>query len=170
VIKLQNTYTTPASADEVRRFYGGAFAEQDWSTDEFSYTVDLGRRRLTIEVQTDQGPSGTFTTVRLSEHGAPATAGNPCAAIDGLPAFPNATCIKFDVVQEDGIVETKSTYSTNESLEAVRRFYESTLSQNGWVSQAAQYGLRQGVRRMQIDIKTKQGTQGSFTEFKLAEK
>ena len=52
----------------------------------------------------------------------------------------------------------------------MRRFYETTLAQNGWTGPDFQYDLQQGLRHMKVEVETKQGPQGSFTEFRIAEK
>jgi len=76
VIKVENTYTTAASADDVRRFFEGAFAANGWVLAESShdaedvawkYTVTQGQRRLKVEVETKAGPSGAFTKITIAE-------------------------------------------------------------------------------------------------------
>jgi hypothetical protein len=169
VTKLENTYSTPAKVDDIRRFYEGAFAQNGWNVGEFTYQVELGARRLTIEVDTDQGVSGAFTKVKLIERGAPPATGTTCVQIAGLAVAPNATCIDFDTDQDNGVFETESTYSTTASPQEVWRFYESALAQSGWAAQEAKYEVGQGQRRVQITVDTDQGAQAAFTEFKIAE-
>ncbi len=168
--KLKNTYAANATADEIRRFYESAFASNGWTLSKFAYDISSGQRRASIDVDTDQGPSGVITTVQLTEYLATAPAGTTCAPIAGLPAFPNATCVKFKIVQDDGVFKAKHSYSTSASPEEVRHFYETALAQNGWTGPDFQYDLQQGLRRMQVEVKTKQGPQGSFTEFQITEK
>ena len=170
VIKLKNTYAASASADEIRRFYESAFASNGWTLGDFKYDINQGQRRAKIDVDIDQGPAGPVTQVRLTEYLAAAPTTTTCAPIAGLPAFPNAACVKFKIDQDDGIFKAEHTYSTKASPEEVRRFYESALTQNGWVGPDFQYDLQQGLRRLQVDVETKQGAQGSFTEFSIAEK
>jgi hypothetical protein len=170
VTKLENTYTAGATADEIRRFYESAFASNGWTLSKFAYDISSGQRRASIDVDTDQGPSGVITTIRLTEYVAAAPAGTTCAPIAGLPAFPNATCVKFDIDQDDGLFKAKHSYSTSASPEEVRHFYETALSQNGWTGPDFQYELQQGLRHVKVEVETKQGTQGSFTEFRIAEK
>ena len=170
VTKLKNTYAANATADEIRRFYESAFASNGWTLSKFAYDISSGQRRASIDVDTDQGPSGVITTVQLTEYLATAPAGTTCAPIAGLPAFPNATCVKFKIDQDDGVFKAKHSYSTSASPEEVRHFYETALAQNGWTGPDFQYDLQQGLRRMQVEVKTKQGPQGSFTEFQITEK
>jgi len=170
VTKLKNTYAANATADEIRRFYESAFASNGWTLSKFAYDISSGQRRASIDVDTDQGPSGVITTVQLTEYLATAPASTTCAPIAGLPAFPNATCVKFKIDQDDGVFKAKHSYSTNASPEEVRHFYETALAQNGWTGPDFQYDLQQGLRRMQVEVKTKQGPQGSFTEFQITEK
>jgi hypothetical protein len=170
VIKLENTYTAPATADEVRRFYEGAFAQNGWTLGKFKYDINQGQRRIQIEVETEQDATGTITTVQLTEHGAPAPTGTTCAPIAGLPALPNATCVKFDTDQDDGVFKTENTYSTTASPENVWRFYESALTQSGWAGQEFQYNLQQGPSRIEINVEAQQEAPGNVTKFKIAEK
>jgi hypothetical protein len=170
VTKLKNTYTAGASADEIRRFYESAFASNGWTLGDFQYDINQGQRRAKIDVDTDQGAGGVVTQVRLTEYLAAAPTGTTCAPIAGLPAFPNAACIKFKIDEDDGVFKAEHTYSTTASPEEVRRFYEGALAQNSWVGPDFQYELQQGLRRLQVDVETKQGAQGSFTEFSIAEK
>jgi hypothetical protein len=170
VTKLKNTYTVGATADEIRRFYESAFASNGWTLGDFKYDINQPQRRASINVDTDQGPSGVITTIQLTEYVATAPTGTTCAPIAGLPIIPNATCVKFDIDQDDGVFKTEHSYSTSASPEELRRFYETALTQNGWIGPDFQYDLQQGLRRVQVEVKTKQGPQGSFTEFSIAEK
>jgi hypothetical protein len=173
VIKLENTYTTAASADEVRRFYEGAFGQNGWTLSDFSYAINLDQRQLKIDVETEQGVGGAFTQVRLTER-RPAGAGAPaavtCAPIEGLPAFTNAACAKVETDLDDGVAEIENTYSTTASPADVLSFYAQTLAQNGWASQDTALDIRQGLRGIQIDIEAQPGPQGSFTRLKITEK
>jgi hypothetical protein len=170
VIKLENTYVAAATADEVRRFYEGAFAQNGWALGKFKYDINLGQRRVQIEVETEQDSSGTITIVQLTEHGSSTPANTTCAPITGLPTLPNATCIKFDTDQDDGVFKTKNTYSTTASPENVWRFYESALKQSGWAGQEFQYNLLQGLSRIEIYVEAQQQALGTVTKFKIAEK
>jgi hypothetical protein len=76
VIKAENTYTTPAPADDVRRFFEGAFASNGWALNESSYdaedvawkyTVVQGQRRVKISVETKAGVNGVFTKIQIAE-------------------------------------------------------------------------------------------------------
>ncbi len=170
VTKLKNTYTSSATAEEIRRFYEGAFAANGWTLSKFAYDINAEQHRASIDVDTDQGPSGLITTIKLTEYLAAAPTGPNCASIAGLPAFPNATCVKSKVDQDDGVFKAEYSYSTSASPEDVRNFYATVLTQKGWTGPDFQYDLQQGLRRMQLDVETKAGAQGSFTEFQLTEK
>ena len=170
VTKLENTYAASATTAEIRRFYESAFASNGWTLSKFAYDITSGQRRASIDVDTDQGPSGLITTVQLTEYVAAAPTSTTCAPIAGLPAFPNATCIEFKIDQNDGVFKAKHSYSTSASPEEVRSFYQTALAQNGWTGPDFQYDLQQGLRRMQVEVKTKPGPQGSYTEFQIAEK
>ena len=169
VTKLENTYSSSATADEIRRFYEGAFASNGWTLGDFKYDLNAGQRRAAVKVDTDQGPSGLITTIRLTEYLAAAPTSTTCAPIAGLPIIPNATCVKFDIDQDDGVFKAKHSYTTSASPEQIRSFYEGALAQNGWTGPDFQYDLQQGLRRMQVDVETKQEPQGNFTELRIAE-
>ena len=124
VTKLKNTYAASATADEIRRFYESAFASNGWTLGDFKYDINSGQRRASIDVDTDQGPSGVITTVRLTEYLAAAPTGTTCAPIAGLPIIPNATCVKFDIDQDDGI------FSASTATPPVRRPKRSGASMN----------------------------------------
>jgi hypothetical protein len=170
VLKLKNTYMATAAADEVRRFYEASFGQNGLALGDFTYDINLGQRRVKIEVELDQGPSGAFSKVKLTEQGGPAAAGITCVPIAQLPNLPNATCIKFKTDQDNGVLKTENTYSTSASPEEIRRLYEGALAQNGWIGQEFQYELQQGLRRLQIHIESQPAPQASLTEFKIEEK
>ena len=170
VTKLENKYSATATADEIRRFYESAFASNGWTLGDFKYDPNAGQRRAAVDVDTDQGPSGVVTTIKLTEYLAAAPAGTTCAQIAGLPVIPNATCVKFDIDQDDGVFKAEHSYTTSASPEEIRRFYETALAQNGWTGPDFQYDLQQGLRRMHVDVETKLGAQGNFTELRIAEK
>jgi hypothetical protein len=171
VTKLKNTYIVGATADEIRRFYESAFASNGWTLGSFKYDISQGQRRAKIDVGTDQGPSGILTEIQLTEYVTIAPSSTSCAPIAGLPAYPNAACTKFKSDHaDDGTFKVEHTFSTSASPEEVRQFYATALAQNGWTGPDFQYDLQQGLRRMQVDVETKQGAQGSFTELRIAEK
>lgn len=171
VLKLENTYATSASPDDVRRFYEGAFPQNGWTLQEFTYDVNLGQRQLTINVKAQQGPTGVFTRLNMSEDGAPATAApNACNAIAGLPVFPNATCVDFDLDNDNGIVKTDNTYTIAASPEEVRAFYDQALAQNGWTPQEFTHDIIQGLRRLQVAGDVQPGPAGTFTRLTIAER
>ncbi|HET9916124.1 MAG TPA: hypothetical protein VFQ89_03375, partial [Candidatus Binatia bacterium] len=107
VIKAQNKYSTTANADDLRRFYEDAFAKAGWAVQEFNYDITIGARRLKIQAEADQGVNGPITKIKLIEYGAPAGARTSCVAIDGLPAFANATCSDFDTDTDNGVFKAE---------------------------------------------------------------
>jgi hypothetical protein len=169
LLKAENTYTSAASADEVRRFYEGAFASGGWTLQEFSYDVNLGARRLSVQVEIEQGVSGSFTKLTLTERGAAAGARTTCSAIEGLPAYSGATCSDFDVDQDDGVLKVENTYTTSASPEELRGFYADTFVKNSWAGQDFAYEVAQGQQRLQVDVEAKTGVGVPPTEIKIAE-
>jgi hypothetical protein len=169
LLKAENTYTSVASADEVRRFYEGAFASGGWTLQEFSYEVNLGTRRLSVQVEIEQGASGPFTKLTLTERGAAAGARTTCSAVEGLPAYSGATCSDFDVDQDDGVLKVENTYTTSASPEQIRSFYADTFAKNGWAGQDFAYEVAQGQQRLQVDVEAQTGAGVPPTEIKIAE-
>ncbi len=153
----------------MRRFYEGWFTPNGWALSEFKYDLNLAQRRVQIEVDTDHENSTVITKVRLIEHGAPATTASSCAPIDGVPAFPNASCAKFERDQDDGVVQSKNTYTTSASPEQVWRFYANALAQGGWVGQEFQYAVQQGANQLEFKIQAQPAPQNT-TEFRIAQK
>ena len=170
VTQIKNTYRTNSAAGDVGRFYEGSFGSNGWTLQEFTYAIDLGARRLKVEVDVEQGASGPVTQISLTERGAPAGARTTCTAIDGLPAYANATCSDFDTDQKDGMLEAKNTYTTSASLEEVRSFYASALKQSGWAVQEFDYGLTQGQRQLKVEIDPKTAVDGAYTQIKVSAK
>ena len=170
VVKAENTYTSASSADEARRFYESAFASGGWTLQEFSYEVNLGARRLNVQVEAEQGASGPFSKITLSERGAAAGARTTCSAIEGLPAYSGATCSDFDVDQDDGVLKVKNSYTTSASPEEIRRFYTDAFAKNGWAGQDFAYEVAQGQRRLQVDVEAQTQAGVPPTEIKIAEK
>jgi hypothetical protein len=169
IIKLKNTYVAIASADDVRRFYEGWFTPNGWALSEFKYDLSLAQRRVQIEVDTDHEGANIITKVRLTEHGAPAAAVGACAPIAGVPAFPNAACAKFESDKEDGVIQSKSTYTTSASPEQVWQFYANALAQGGWAGQKFQYAVQQGTSQLEFQIEA-QPAPNTTTQFKIAQK
>ncbi len=76
VIKHENTYATGSPADEVRRFYEAAFAQNGWTVTEFKhdaediaweYDIAQAQRRLKVEVEASVAPAGTLTKITIAE-------------------------------------------------------------------------------------------------------
>lgn len=76
VTKNEDTYVTTATADDVRRFYEGAFAQSGWTVEEFkhdaqdndwSYSITQAQRRLKIEIEPAQEANGSVTRITIAE-------------------------------------------------------------------------------------------------------
>jgi hypothetical protein len=169
VLKAENTYTSSAVADEVRRFYESAFSAGGWILQEFSYEVNQAARRLNVQVEAEQGVNGPFTKITLTERGAAAGTRTSCSAIEGLPAYAGSTCSDFEVDQDDGVLKVENTYTTSASPEEVRRFYADTFAKNSWAGHDFAYEIVQGQRRLKVDVETQLGAGASATEIKIAE-
>jgi hypothetical protein len=170
VLKAENTYASVAAADDIRRFYEGAFASGSWALEEFGYEVNLGARRLNVQVETEQGVNGPFTKIKLTERGAAAGARTTCTPIDGLPAYSGAACSDFDIDQDDGVLKVENSYTTSASPEDVRRFYADAFAKNSWVGQDFTYKVMQGQRRLQVEVETQTEAGVAPTKIKVSEK
>lgn len=169
LLKIENTYETSTVSNEIRGFYESAFAQNGWVLQEFRYDIALGLRQLNIVAESEQGPSGIFTKLRLTEDGASTGVANTCNAIAGLPAYPNATCVEFDLDNDDGVIKTENTYTVAATPDEVRNFYANALVQNSWAPQEFSYDITQGLRRIQISAEAQPGLNGAFTRIKVAE-
>jgi hypothetical protein len=170
VIKAENSYSTTANADDLRRFYEGTFAKDGWTVQEFDYDITVGTRRLKIQAESDKGANGPVTKLKLTEYGASAGARTSCVAIDGLPTFANATCSDFDTDVDNGVLKAQNTYITTASAQEVYSFYSGTLQQNNWAGQDFSYEVAQAARVLKIVIDTEVGASGTVTELKIGEK
>jgi hypothetical protein len=197
VIKNKNTYVTTAATEDVRRFFEGAFTQNGWTVAEskqhtedssWEYTITQAQRRLKVEVEAEQeaGSIATqFTVKELSPNQVanatpePANSATACTVIAGLPSYANATCIKHDSDQDDGVIKNENTYVTNAAVDEVRRFFEGAFAQNGWAITESKhdtednswsYSVTQAQRRLKVEIEPAQGANGTVTRMTIAEK
>lgn len=75
-LQHDNTYVVAATADDVRRFYEHELVQHGWTITNSSHDVEdaawdykatHGLRELKVEVETQQGPNGSFTQFRIAE-------------------------------------------------------------------------------------------------------
>jgi len=197
ITKNENTYLASASADTVRRFYEGAFSQNGWAVTEskqhaedssWEYTIIQGQRRLKVEVEAASEASAGATRLTIKElspialssaTAQPASASTTCTAVTGLPLVANATCVKHDSDQDDGVIKNENTYVTSTAVDDVRRFYEGAFSQNGWTiaeskhdveDNAWSYTITQAQQRLKVEIEPGQGANGAVTRITIAEK
>ncbi len=197
ITKNENTYLTTAPADDVRRFFERAFTQNSWTVAEskqhtedssWEYTITQAQRRLKVEVEAEQDAGSTstrFTVKELSPNIAanatpgPAGSTTACTVIAGLPSYANATCIKHDSDQDDGVTKNENTYITNAAVDEVRRFFEGAFTQNGWTVAESKhdaednswsYTITQAQRRLKIEIEPTQGANGTVTRMTITEK
>ena len=104
---------------------------------------------------------------------------NACTVVVDLPAYPSATCVKHKTDLDEGVTETKNSYVTQASADAVQQAFKALFSPNGWsVVEAKQdledqeweYTIVKSGRQVEITIKTQDPDEGSGTEFSIAEK
>jgi len=197
VTKNENTYLAGAPADTVRRFYEGAFSQNGWTVTEskqdtedssWEYTIMQGQRRLKLEVEVASEASTGATRLTIKEVSPiavssatvqPLSASTTCTAVTRLPLVANATCVKHDSDEDDGVVKNENTYITSTAVDDVRRFYEGAFSQNGWTIAETKhdveengwsYTISQAQQRLKIEIEPGQGVNGAVTRITIAEK
>ena len=112
------------------------------------------------------------------DHELVTTGPNVCTATANLPLYPNATCIQHETERDDGVTETKNTYVTSATADAVRRAYEATFGQNGWtlvatdydiVDQEWEYTLTRGAQRVEVAIEVRNPAAGAGTVIDVKE-
>lgn len=101
-----------------------------------------------------------------------------CSAVPGLPVFEGATCTKQDRDDDNGQIKLDNTYIANAPAADVKAFYESAFAASGWTIADTdhdpedgqwKYTLTQGQRELKVKIEAQEVTQGSVTEFSIAE-
>jgi hypothetical protein len=103
---------------------------------------------------------------------------NACTPTADLPAYPNATCVKHEVEQDDDGTETKNEFVTQDTADTVRRSYEAAFSQHGWTvvessfdveDQEWEYTVTKGVRRVEVTVERQKPDEGTGTELQVTE-
>ena len=103
---------------------------------------------------------------------------NACTSVADLPVPTSATCVKHKSELDDGVTETKNSYITQESANAVRLAFEQTFSKNGWavvkaeqdnIDQEWDYTAIKGLRRVKVDVEAQEPDEGTGTEFTIEE-
>jgi|RhiMetdeSRZDD1v2_1073273.scaffolds.fasta_scaffold294299_3 hypothetical protein len=101
---------------------------------------------------------------------------NACTSVADLPVPASATCVKHKSELDDGVTETKNSYTTPESANAVRLAFEQALSQHGWtiveteqdvVDQEWDYTAIKGQRRVKVEVEAQEPDEGTGTEFTI---
>ena len=109
---------------------------------------------------------------------APAVVAPTCVAIAGLPVFDGATCVDYDMDEDDGIIEHQNTYTSGASVDEVRRFYEAAFAANGWTvvefdqdieDNTFEYTVAQQLRRVKVKIEPELTPSGVLTEITIDE-
>jgi len=103
---------------------------------------------------------------------------NACTPTAELPAYPNATCIKHKVEQDEDGTETKNYFLTQDSADTVRQAYEAAFGKNGWTvvkssfdteDQEWEYTVTRGLRRVEVTVERQEPDEGTGTELRIAE-
>ena len=103
---------------------------------------------------------------------------NACTVVADLPIPASATCVKHKSELDDGVTETKNSYITQESANAVRLAFEQTFSKNGWtvvkaeqdtLDQEWDYMAIKGQRRVKVEVEAQEPDEGTGTEFSIEE-
>ena len=155
--------------------------------------LNLGAEVPSAQIVDHKPPScGSLSSFRMKDHSCtmstiavssvtaqPASASTTCTAVTGLPLVANATCVKHDSDQDDGVIKNENTYVTSAAVDDVRRFYEGVFSQNAWTitefkhdveDNTWPYAITQAQQRLKIEIEPGQGANGAVTRITIAEK
>ena len=96
----------------------------------------------------------------------------------GRAWFAGATCVDYDMDEDDGVIEHQSTYTSGASVDEVRRFYEAAFSANGWAvveldqdieDNTYDYTVAQQLRRVKVKIEPELTPAGTLTEITIDE-
>jgi len=103
---------------------------------------------------------------------------NACTVVTDLPVAASATCVKHKSELDDGVTETKNSYTTPEGANAVRFAFEQVFGQHGWTvvkakqdveGQEWNYTAIKGLHRVKIEVEAQEPDEGTGTEFTIEE-
>jgi hypothetical protein len=92
--------------------------------------------------------------------------------------FAGATCADYDMEEDDGVIKHENRYTSNASVDEVRRFYEAAFAANGWTvvefdqdieDNTYDYTVAQQLRRVKVRVEPELTPGGTLTEIKLDE-
>jgi hypothetical protein len=104
---------------------------------------------------------------------------NACTVVAGLPVTLAATCVKHKTELDDGVTETKNSYVTQASADAVQQAFNAMFAPNGWMvveathdleDQEWEYTVVKAGRQVEIKVEARDPDEGSGTEFTITEK
>jgi hypothetical protein len=105
---------------------------------------------------------------------------NACTVVANLPVTTlAATCVEHKTELDDGVTETKNSYVTQASADAVQQAFNALFSPNSWTvveakhdleDQEWEYTIVKAGRQVEIKVKTQDPDEGSGAEFSIAEK
>lgn len=105
---------------------------------------------------------------------------NACTNVALLPATISATCIKHKTELDDGVTETKNSYTTQASVEAVQQAFVAMFAPNGWTIVEAKQDtedqeweytvVNTAGRQLEVKIGAQEPDEGAGTELSIAEK
>jgi hypothetical protein len=104
---------------------------------------------------------------------------NACTVVANLPVTPAATCVKHKIELDDGVTETKNSYVTQASADAVQQAFNAAFSPNGWTvveakqdleDQEWEYTVVKAGRQVEVKVAAQDPDEGSGTEFAITEK
>jgi len=103
---------------------------------------------------------------------------NACTVVAYLPVTVTATCVKHKTELDDGVTETKNSYVTQASADAVQQAFNAVFAPNGWTvveakhdleDQEWEYTVVRAGRQVEIKVGAQDPDEGGGTEFSITE-
>jgi hypothetical protein len=104
---------------------------------------------------------------------------NACMVVANLPVTVTAMCVKHKTELDDGVTETKNSYVTQASADAVQQAFNAAFAPNGWTvveakhdldDQEWEYTVVKAGRQVEIKVGAQDLDEGNGTEFSITEK
>jgi hypothetical protein len=124
------------------------------------------------------GNQRAFAAAPTDDHDVVTYGPTACTTTTNLPAYPNATCIKHKTEQDDDGTKTKNEYGTPDTVDAVRRAYETAFDHNGWTlvqskydaeDQEWEYTVTKDGLQVEVKVEAQEPDEGAGTAIEIEE-